>query len=316
MTTVPLPAVVDQPCVIDGMPNAIYHADPIDGGSLSSTGARMLLPPSCPAKYRWYADNGQPPKQHFDFGQAAHAEVLGIGDPTVRVEADDWRTKAAKAERDEAYANGEVPLLAADHDRVQGMAAAIRAHPLASALFDPDTGRPEVSLFWLNDVFGVWCRARLDWLSGHRITVAGRPHLVIPDYKTAASSEPAAIAKAMHSFGYHSQMSWYLDGAKELDLSEGLPILPLLVVQEKDPPYVVTIGQPDAYALRVAATRNYKALDVFAACVASGVWPGYSDEVVDLSLPGFAEYEHEAAVDRGDFDIDWQLPLPKESATT
>lgn len=305
MTAVPMPSVVDQPCVIGGMPTDLYHADPIDGGSLSSTGARMLLPPGCPAKYRWYTDHGQPPKREFDIGHAAHSLVLGIGDPIVPVDAADWRTKAAKEAREEAHDNGEVPLLAAEYEQVQAMAAVLRDHPWVGRLLDPDHGVAEQSLFWRNGIFGVWQRARLDWLTGRYVV----------DYKTVRSAEPAAVGRAMNEYGLHQQGHWYLSGARALGMV-GDDAQFLLVAQEKAPPYVVTVAQPDAYAMRAAADRNAKALDVYAACQESGVWPGYADDVVPLPLPGWAEREHETAKDRGDFDIDWQLPLPKETTTT
>lgn len=38
---------ITEPGVYD-LPAEVYHADPVEGGSLSSTGARKLLPPSCP----------------------------------------------------------------------------------------------------------------------------------------------------------------------------------------------------------------------------------------------------------------------------
>ena len=43
--------VVDEPGVYDGLDEAAYHADPVPGGSLSASGAKLLLPPSCPALY-------------------------------------------------------------------------------------------------------------------------------------------------------------------------------------------------------------------------------------------------------------------------
>jgi hypothetical protein len=133
------------------MPADVYHSDPVPGGSLSSGGARKLLPPSCPALFRHWATNGQPPKAAFDFGHAAHLLVLGAGPPLAVVDADDWRTKNARAERDAAYRDGAVPILRADHDIVQAIATAIRAHPIARALFTPGAGEPEQSLFWVDD---------------------------------------------------------------------------------------------------------------------------------------------------------------------
>jgi hypothetical protein len=289
--------VVTEPGVYDGMPAEVYHADPVPGGSLSSTGARKLLPPSCPALYRYWATAGEPPSRTFDFGHAAHRMVLGVGERLVVVDAENWRTKAAQAARDEAYAAGAVPLLTAEHEQVQAMAGALRAHPVAAALFRPDGGRPEQSLFWTDREFGVWRRARLDWL---RNPGAGR--LIIPDYKTTTSAEPGALAKTMYSYGYYQQAAWYLDAVRVLGLADDAAFV--FVFQEKDPPYLVTICEPDHLALLWGQRLNRKALDVYRRCRTTGVWPGYADDVVPLALPMWAENQHQAAFERGDYDID------------
>ena len=43
--------------VYDGMDEDAYHADPVPGGSLSASGAKLLLPPSCPALYHYRRDH-------------------------------------------------------------------------------------------------------------------------------------------------------------------------------------------------------------------------------------------------------------------
>jgi hypothetical protein len=305
VTAVSLPDVVTAAGAYPDMPTAVYHADPVDGGSLSSTGARMLLAPSCPAKFRWWADNPQPPKRDFDYGHAAHGEVLGIGDQLVVVDAADWRTKDAKAARDEAYANGDVPILTAEWEQVQAMATQVREHPVAGRLLSPDRGgQAELSLFWFDDLFGVWRRARLDWFVDRFIV----------DYKTARAIDDESASRAMAEYFYHQQLDWYRAGTQAVGLA-GDDCAGLLVLQEKTPPYLVRVVRPDARAMRAAADRNRKALDVYATCQATGEWPGYPDmfEGPGFPLPGWAEHKHEVAKDRGDFDIDWQLPLPKET---
>lgn len=293
--------VVDRPGVYDDMPAEVYHADPVPGGSLSSSGARQLLAPSCPALYRYHADHGRPPNRVFDLGHAAHLLVLGAGPELVVVDTEDWRTKAARAERDAAYLADKVPVLVAEYEQAEAMAAALRAHPTAAALFHPDAGRPEQSLFWADREFGVWRRARLDWLPTHR-TAAGR--LVVPDYKTCASAEPGAAARAMASYGYYQQAAWYLDAVTALDLAGDVDPACVLVFQEKTPPYLITICAPDVMALKWGRMRNRKALDVFRRCQATGEWPGYTDNVVSLSLPRWAEIEHDIAFARGDYDLE------------
>jgi hypothetical protein len=282
--------VVTEPGVYDGMPDDVYHADPVAGGSLSSTGARKLLPPSCPALFRWWADHGQPPQRAFDFGHAAHRLVLGIGPEIVAVDYDDWRTKDARERRDAAYAAGQVPLLAPEYTVVEEMAAALRAHPIAGALFTAP-GDPEQSMFWTDGDRPntlIWRRARVDWFP--RWSGSGR--LIVPDYKTCRSAEPAACAKAMADYGYYMQAAWYLDAVRVLGLADEAAFV--FVFQQKDPPYLITVCEPDREALAVGELRNREAVHTYRRCRAAGHWPDYSDgRVLPLSLPRWALYQLE-----------------------
>lgn len=261
----------------DGINEVDYHAD---RGSLSVSGAKLLLGKS-PAHFKWQRDNGQPHKAAFDFGHAAHALVLGVGAPLAVVDAEDWRTKAAQQQRKEAYEQGHTPLLRAEHETVVAMAAAIKAHPLASALFDPAHGKAEQSGYFADEPTGVTRRFRLDWLPN---TDGGR--LIVPDFKTTIDASPKAISKSLTDFGYASQARWYLDGINALGIAEHAAFL--LVFIEKTPPHVVTVAEPDAEALAWGAERNRRALDLYARCVETGEWPGYSDDVELVSLPRWA----------------------------
>lgn len=260
-----------------------YHRDPVEGGSLSSSGARRLLPPSCPALFRWEQDHPQPPKKTFDFGHAAHKEVLGVGPELVLVDAARWDTDAIKAEVASIRAAGGVPLKRPEFEQVQAMAAAIRRHPVASRLFEPGTGTAESALVWRDGPTGVMCRALLDWRPE-----PGPGRMIIPDYKTAVSVDLAALQRAMHEYGYHQQADWYRSGCRALSLC-GDDAEFVFVCQEKTPPYLVTIFQPSATAMRIAAARNRRAIDTYAECVETGRWPGYADDVAYLPLPPYAE---------------------------
>jgi hypothetical protein len=273
------------------MPEAQYHADPVPGGSLSSTGARKLLPPSCPALFAYWRENGQPPRDVFDFGGAAHQLVLGAGAPIVEVHADDWRTKAAREQRDAARADGAIPLLSADLEVVKAMAEALRSHPTASALFQAGTGRPEQVLVWQDQASGVKCRAMVDWLPD---PTPGR-RLLLPDYKTCASAAPAKVERSIADYGYHVQGAWNLAGCRALGLADERAEF-LLVMQEKTPPYLVTVVQPDPTAMRIGEIRVREALRLYAECTASGRWPGYADDVVLAELPPWETRELDGAV--------------------
>lgn len=277
------PGEITEPGVYTMTP-AEYHADPVAGGSLSSSGARRLLPPSCPAKFQWEREHGQPPKRQFDIGHAAHQVVLGDdGAEIVVIDAGDYKTKAARTERDEAYEAGSVPLLSAEWVQVQAMAASIAAHPVASKLFS--RGRPEVTLIWRDGPTGIWRRARFDWLPD-----AGPGRLIIPDLKTCASAEPDALSKAVNQHGYHQQSAWYRDGAIALGLG-GEDTAFVFVCVEKTPPYVVTVIELDHTAMRIGAMRNRRALQVYERCTKTGHWPPYSEDIEQVSLTVWAEIQ-------------------------
>jgi hypothetical protein len=288
--------LINAPGVYD-LPIEAYHRDPVEGGSLSSSGARKLLPPSCPAKFKHWITEGQQPSREFDIGHAAHKLILGAGPELVVVEAENYRTKAAQQLRDEAHAAGAVPLLEYEYEQVAAMAAALKAHPLASALLSPARGKAEQTLVWFDAEFGVWRRALLDFLPD---LLPGR-RFVMPDYKTTRSAAPGDVPRAMASYGYHQQLDWYLGGVKALGLAGDQEPVAVLIFQEKTAPYLVTIVQPDSAALDVGRTRNRKALDVYRTCTETGEWPGYGDAVQLVTLPGYAQWEHFDAEERGDF---------------
>jgi hypothetical protein len=254
-----------------------YHGDPVEGGSLTSSGAVKLVN-ECPAKFDYERRHPLPPKDIFDFGSAAHRMVLGAGRDIVVVDADNWMTKAAKAQRDEARANGLIPLLAGDYVVVKAMAAALRNHPMAAALLDPERGTAEQTLVWQDGPTGVWCRALVDFLPH-----AADGRYVLGEYKSAVDASPAGCAKAMFSYSYHQRAQWYVRGAQRVLGDAAL----VLIFQEKSAPYLVHCAEPDAIAMRHGRDRNDEALEIYAACTKAGRWPGYEpeDEVAPLSLP-------------------------------
>ncbi|HYS37813.1 MAG TPA: PD-(D/E)XK nuclease-like domain-containing protein, partial [Pseudonocardiaceae bacterium] len=260
---------ITEPGVYE-MDDADYHRDPVASGSLSSTGARRLLAPSCPAKFRWHQQHPEI-KTEYDFGHAAHRAVLGIGAEIAVFGYDSWRTNAAKADKAAAREAGLVPMLEPDADVVTAMADALRAHHVAGRLFQPGRGTAERTLVWPDHATGLMRRARLDWITG-----GGDRKLIIADYKTCDRADPASCARSIFTYGYHAQGDWYRDGAFELGLAGALGIGFVLVFQEKTAPYVVTVVEPDDEALLWGSVLNTKAIDVYRRCVATDTWPGYS----------------------------------------
>jgi len=274
-------AAATRPGIYD-IPAHVYHADRT---SLSSTGARKLLPPSCPAKFRWEQDHPPARKKELDFGTAVHSYVLGSGQELAVIGEADWRSKHAQTQKASAIREGKVPLLASEYKQVQEMAKVLRAHPLAGALFAEGAGYAEKSLYWVDSATGVTCRARPDWIPNN-----GGGRLWLPDLKTTVAADDESVSKHLHNYGYHQQAAWYLEGARALGLGDRDATF-VLVFQEKTPPYLVRCVQLDLMALRVADAKNHRARQKFAECTASGEWPGYGDDTKAdfISLPPWVE---------------------------
>lgn len=271
---------ITEPGIYD-MPAADYHAQ---HDWLSVSGAKKLLKPSCPAKFK--AQQGlEEHKPHFDLGKAAHTRVLGDGEEVVVVDAVDWRSKDAREQRDAAYAEGKVPILAAEDIVIDAMAASLKAHDTAPYLFA--TGKAEQSAFWVDAETGVQCRARFDWLPD----VAEGRRLIIPDLKTAASAEPEEFGRSAARFHYAMQDDHYTEAARALGLDPDPAFL--FVVIEKEPPYIVTVGQLTEEDKRLGRRLNDHARRVFRECTESDHWPAYSTGITDISLPSWHHYQYE-----------------------
>lgn len=274
----PMPLASDrEPGVYDGIPIEEYHGDKT---SLSVSGAKLLLPPSCPAKFRYLQDHPEPPTPAMEFGTAVHAVVLGDGPEIEVCDFASWKSGKAQDAKAIAQADGRIALLPKEKQQIDGMAAAIRNHPHAGPMLA--SGVAERSLYWRHGETGVMCRARPDWLTQ---TKAGRTTIV--DLKSTAAGDLESLQKALWNFGYYLQAAWYRAAIKAV-LGAADPVF-VFVFVEKTPPYIVTVVRPDHEALRIGALQRATALNVYRQCVDAGRWPAYADDVETLALPQWVE---------------------------
>lgn len=272
-------SVITEPGFVRGMDDETYHGDPVPGGSLSSTFARLLTE-HVPAKAR--ERRKRPPTKSMNLGKAAHRHALGAG-PELIVWQFDGRTKDGKAERAhyaEAIANERaVCVTASERDRINGMADALRADPAVRQIFE--RSEAEVSAFWQQD--GAWCRARYDLLSD----------VDAHDYKTCEDASRRGFQKSLANWGYHQQADFYLRGLRVLKHPAGRRPL-RFICQETEAPYLIQIHTPDDEAMDIARELNERALRLFGECSLTGVWPGYAQLVAEPTpLPPFYFYNHE-----------------------
>lgn len=269
---------------------ATYHADPCPEPSLSASIAKILCT-SSPAHARvahprLNPDFQQTDDSKYDLGTVAHALLLQGEDVAVQIDAPDWRTNAAKEQRDAARAAGQVPLLTKDWDRARRMVEAVRGqlHSFDATPGLLADGKPEQTLIWQEG--DIWCRALVDWLHDD--------YTAVDDLKTTSrSANPETWTRTLFGIGADVQTAFYLRGMKAITGEE--PDFRFLVV-ETAPPYalsVVSLG-PDCLALAEAKVEF--AIKKWGECLASGSWPGYPTRVCHAEMPAYEEtrwMEHE-----------------------
>lgn len=255
-----------------GISDTEYHADLT---TLSSTGARKVL--ACPARFLWELSNPPAPKRAWDMGKVAHRLILGEGPPIEVVEADNWMSKAAKEQRDAAYAANAVPILRSDYDAACQMRKSVMNHPAAGGIFVD--GVAELSGYWTDKRTETRLRFRPDWLT----TVGGRVWCV--DLKTTLSAEPDEFARSIAKWQYHCQAAWYIDGLIANGIDD--PRF-LFVAVEKTPPYLVSVLELDYEAIEQGRRLNREAIDTYARCVKTETWPAYPDGITLINLPAWA----------------------------
>lgn len=286
---------ITQPGIYSGVPMDVYHgANLCDGPSVSSSGLRKLVNES-PAHY-WVESPYNPHRidtketEALTFGRAAHHLLLGEDDFNthyiVRPDRfDSWRTNAAKDWRADQQRYGRTVLLPEQIETIRGIARALAAHPLIDAGIL--NGSIEQTIVWRCKDTGIWLKARPDAIPNDAGDFA--------DLKTTVSVQTSDLARTIAEHGYQQQAALIAAGWHALTGRDVASFS--FVFVEKSPPYcvrVVTLRDDD---LARGERQNNVAIKQFAACMASGEWPG----------PGGADAEYISLPEWSQSRIDHQL---------
>ncbi|APZ81734.1 exonuclease [Rathayibacter phage NCPPB3778] len=262
--------MTDYDGVVAVLDEKTYHAHP----ALSSTQARTLL--ASPARYQWERTHPRVGSSAaFSVGSAVHSLVLGVGDPVVSIDADSWRTAAARTARTEAEASGAIAVLASEYAEIKAMAESVMTHADARALFE-SPGTSEVSVFATDPSSGVRMRARYD-----RLPEGG--DFAVDLKTTAGDASPDGFSKTVVKYAYHYQSAHYFHA---YSLATGVFEQRMkFVVVEKSSPHLVGVYELDRQYADIGAKMVRRALDLHAYYTESKVWPDYSYEEPILSPP-------------------------------
>ena len=268
------------------IPEAEYHADPVEGGSLRSSIAHTALTRSA-LHAKTELDASPVDKRQFDMGKAAHAIILEGEDNAVVLDVDSFNTKAARAARDAAYDAGKTPQKRSDWDDVRRMRDAFFEQIVRQedgAAFLADDAESEYSVVW--DDNGQMCRARYDRFS----PAAG----FIYDLKSAGgSAEPAAWTKTNMWTRPAFQAGFYCRGAMNLRLLPKRPTYRWLV-QEIKPPYALTVCAMDPQGEEIADEMAARAIAYWSQCERANSFPGYPPVTAHVETPPWIHADWEA----------------------
>jgi len=262
-----------------------YHADPAVEPSLSASIAKILCADT--PLHAWHAhprlnpDYRSEEKEIFDLGTICHSLLLEGESKAEVLPFDDWRKKEARDAKIAAREAGLIPILGKHWDRCQAMLVAAREqlsnHKQAADAFTK--GKPEQTLVWFEKDYGVWCRARLDWLHDSLKK--------IDDYKsTGITANPDVISRSMFSQGWDIQAALYLRGLRAVTGSDASF---RFVAQESDAPYALSVIGVGPDVATIGEKKALWALETFSECLHSGVWPGYPKQICYPVLPEWEE---------------------------
>lgn len=281
------------------VPEDEYHRKEL--GVLSCTGMKQAL--RSPAHYRaWLAaPDDEKETAAKKFGKALHCAVLEPArfatayqvlpaDAPRKPSITQINAKNPSADTvlaiqyyERLRRSGRIIIASEDMARINAMAASIAAHPWAQKMLQG--GVSEVVARWTDERTGLPCKLRADYLrdpdSSARLCI---------DVKAVRDASPRGFQRALWEYLYPLQWAHYTEGFKRVQRE--LAGFVFLCVENEAPfvaqPYVL---EPDTEA--AGEMLRARGADIIARCVQTGIFPGYSDDLLSISLPPWAIREIE-----------------------
>lgn len=259
--------------IIENMPSADYFA--VDAAS--NSGLKLIRQSPAHYKYREPEDFDTRAKQ---IGTALHMALLEpdlFGSHYLVAQCDDRRDAKYKGLAKDA--GGERVLTISEHRRLINMQNAAYSLPRFKRMMSAP-GRNELSVFTVDPETGVPVKCRFD----RKLDVS--PALDIKKCQDARGSE---FSRAITNYGYYMQIPFYMDLWK-WETGESIDEFPLVAIEEKAP-HGVVFHDLDEVALILGRKHYREALDTYARCLDSGVWPGYEEESEVTSVTSWVANE-------------------------
>lgn len=251
------------------MSEATYHTDPCPQPSLSASVAKQLIGAS--PLHAWMKHPKNPKAEGFlpssvmNIGKAVHAAVFGGAD-IEWIDADSFRTRDAKEQRDDALQAGLIPILDKDRTVIQKMAVICRER------FQDLYGGPyhaERVAIWRCPRTGGWRRSMLD--------TSAMEAPIIVDLKTTKSAiDDESAIKRIFADGHHIQAAAYEEAMEQLNPEWEGRVQFYFQYQEQNAPYALSRPIEMGESAMTFGREQWRAAGaIWDACVQKGEFPAY-----------------------------------------
>jgi hypothetical protein len=239
------------------------------------------------AHAKYALDFPSEPTPAMDFGTALHAAVLMpkefeanyVIEPKIDKRTNDGKKAWAAWQLENL---GKAAMDNEDFQAILEMRDALRDHPTIGPLLAEEWSGTEMAVVWKDEQTGVWCKALLD-----RFIPSSKDDSVsiILDLKTTADASEQSFARDVLNYGYDVQAAFYLDGMRTIAEAQRRFLFAAI---EKKKPYACALYELSAETIAVGRSKYREYLHAYAACMESGVWPGYQTEIQTIELPRWA----------------------------
>lgn len=263
----------------EGIPAAQYHTGP----GASKHGLDQL--DRSPRHYKWMIDHPEEEDRSAakDVGQAFHVKMLEphLFNKKVVVKPEGAPTKQSNAGKAfwaswETRHKAKAWITARDLKNMDGMYNAVQEHPVARSLLDPGLTSTEVTYYAIDPDTGCLVRCRVD-----AEIMSAEQAIVATDVKKTRDASYTAFVRDMAKYRYDVQAQFYTHVMGHAGQYEVLKFF--FVAVEDEAPWGVNVFELGPEEKRTADIKWRRNLDVYAQCMKEGDWPGYSQDVRQVS---------------------------------
>ena len=255
-----------RPGLYSDIPMKDYVGDPLPEPSMSKGVTHTLIertPMHAHHEHPRLGGHSGSSSPRAELGSAVHLMVLGAENRIVWIEADAYRSKDAKAARDAALNDGNIPML-------------MKYLQIAA-----DMAGPAINL--LKSEFGDGLKEQTAVVQHEGVWLKCRPDFVAKDFgpwvdlKTVKdASQRRWVKSTMYGTGYDIQGANYSICAEELSGGQVVPVVFLL--SELDAPFACSLVEMSDDALDLGKRKIDYAAPIWRRCLDSGEFPGYGRE--------------------------------------